>query len=75
MLGPFLFTVDSAATDAILQKNMASNEWLRGKVIQMQNLIISCLCHFGKVKYIENNIRSLKIARLINQHIFFHFHN
>ena len=55
-------------------------EWLRGEVIQVQNSIFFCLCHFGKVKYIENNIlkylrHSFKIARLINQHTVFHFQN
>ena len=30
--------------------------WLRGKVIQVQSSIFLHLCHFGKDKYIENNI-------------------
>ena len=54
-------------------------EWIRGKVIKVQNSFFSCLydfwkvCDFGKVKYIGNNIlkylsHSLKITRLINLH-------
>ena len=35
---------------------MTTNEWLRGRMIQVQNSIFFCLCHFGKAKYIENNI-------------------
>ena len=57
-----------------------SFEWLRGKVIQVQNLMFFCLCHFGKVKYIGNNIlkyrsNPLKISRFINQHVFSRFQN
>ena len=58
--------------------NEIDNDWVRGKVIQVQNSIVFCLCHFGKVKFIGNNILkylsdSLKNSRLINQHIFFSF--
>ena len=57
-----------------------SYEWLRGKVIQVQNSIFFCLCLFGKAKYIEIIIlkylsHSSTNAGLIIQHLFFHFQN
>ena len=60
--------------------SLVSIECLRGKVIQVKNSTFFCLCHFGKVKYIGNNIlkylsHSLKKSKLINQNIFFHFKN
>ena len=49
-------------------------------MIQVLNLIVFCWCHFWKVKYIGNNILKylslpLKLFKLINQHVFFHFQN
>ena len=57
-----------------------TNEWLRGEVIQVQNSIVVRLCHFGKARYIENNIlkylsHSSKNSGLIDQHNFSHFQN
>ena len=64
----------------MLSVRLATFEWLRGKVIQVQNSIFFRLCHFGKAKYIENNIlkylsHSSTNVGLIIQHIFFHLQN
>ena len=53
--------------------NGSEVKWSKSKI-----LFFFCLCHFGKVKYIGNNIlkylsHSFKIARLIKQNFLFPF--